>query len=117
MIQTDPKKRPLLPKINEQLASSIFIDFPPNLEGRRCYKRGDEGNVVACQFHPTSQKLACALELGRVCIFTGTSTSFSDWQKTTFRCDVDTSILSIDWNVSSNNLPKLTKFKVFIKFF
>ena len=32
MIQTDPKKRPLLPKINEQLASSIFIDFPPSLE-------------------------------------------------------------------------------------
>jgi hypothetical protein len=32
MIQTDPKKRPLLPQINEQLASSSASQFSPRLK-------------------------------------------------------------------------------------
>ena len=54
-----------------------------------------------CRFHPCKPKLACALNAGRACIFSGHNTnSFSEWDKIILQGLTRSFVRCIDWKVS-----------------
>lgn len=55
----------------EQVAIEGAMDGVESLAARTNagYDVGEKGSVWHCRFHPTKAKLACALDGGRVCVF------------------------------------------------
>ena len=72
---------------------------------KRCCYGPFQSGVFCCSFHPTKPKLACGLERGRVCLFSGThhSTPFSEWTETLLQAATRSWVKCVDWKVRHQN--------------